>query len=123
MAKYTIKSGDTLYKIASRLSGMKGQVVNDYVAALVSINDIADKNKIYPGQVLQYPNEWKPVIDIPMGPPPPPGYRTSRPVQRRAPSMARPAFGQGGIMTMLKNPLVLGAIAIGAILFITTRKG
>ncbi|NCC84573.1 MAG: LysM peptidoglycan-binding domain-containing protein [Clostridia bacterium] len=57
---YTVKSGDTLYKIAS--------LYNVTVASIVAANSIVNPNLIYVGQVLKIPT----TAPVPPPPPPPP---------------------------------------------------
>lgn len=45
VASYTVRSGDTLSSIARRF--------NTFVSELVSLNNISNPNRIYPGQVLR----------------------------------------------------------------------
>jgi LysM repeat protein len=45
---YIVQPGDTLYSIARRF--------NTTIEAILAINDIANPNFIYPGQILQIPN-------------------------------------------------------------------
>lgn len=127
MAKYTVKQGDTLYKIASRLSGMSGSVVSSYISALVSINNLPNADKIFVGQVITYPDAWRSnnsgvTIDQPMGPPVPASLRRSSPGRRRY-ATSPGGFSSGvDVMGMLKNPMILGAIALGLIVLFTSKK-
>lgn len=129
MARYIVARGDTLYKIARKVSGTSGSTVAAYVSALVSLNNIVDANKIYPGQVINYPDAW--VTPVTEGPPAPIGWKQNqrqtgiipRPLAQPVRSgTMRPSIIPGNVMTVLKNPMVLGAIAI-ALLAILSRKG
>lgn len=48
MRKYTVKSGDTLSKIANRYGVT--------IAEIMNLNDIEDENLIYAGQIINIPN-------------------------------------------------------------------
>jgi len=48
MTTYIVQPGDTLYSIARRF--------NVSIEAILEVNDIANPNFIYPGQILQIPN-------------------------------------------------------------------
>lgn len=120
MGQYTVKSGDNLTAIARLLSGVTGPAVKSYVSALTAINSIKDPNKIYPGQKLNFPNEWLPppkrdplTIEITKG--------QTEPIIT---PIVRPPIGTGFIVPgvpLWKNPLVIGAAAIIAIMFIARR--
>lgn len=123
MGQYTVRPGDNLTKIARNLSNVTGPGTYGYVQALITINKIKDPNKIYPGQVLQYPDEWfqptagrKPMtIAIQKG--------YDEPTYTGA-EILPPA--RGGIFKpgqpIWKNPIVLGAVAVLALLLLT-KKG
>lgn len=125
MAQYIVKRGDTLGKIAARISGMTGGAVASYVAALASINNIANINKIYPGQVINYPDEWAAIEGEVIRPAS--GGTASGGAGKSAsggavyypPQAGRPG---GTLQTMLQNPMILGAIAIGLFAFFSMRN-
>lgn len=104
MATYTVLPGDNLTKIAAHLTGMSGPVLMSYVDALVALNNIPDKDKIFIGQKLIFPDEWaaKPVRPVPIP--------TPKPVAMPPP---RQSFWQ--------NPVVIGALIIGTMLFLSRR--
>lgn len=77
MADYTVKSGDTLWAIASaNKSRISGNTINDKINTLMSINKhIKNRDLIYPGQAINFssggssgatpsPNANKVTIDI-----------------------------------------------------------
>lgn len=103
MAQYTVQRGDTLTKIAQKLSGVSGAGTYGYVQALISINSIADKNKIYPGQVFNYPDEW------------------SVSNQRRPVTINVPQLTPFGKQPLWKNPLMIGAAVIIGLIFMTKK--
>lgn len=52
--KYTVKPGDTLGKIASTYT-IGG---SDYAVAIANYNNIANPDLIYPGQIIEIPDNW-----------------------------------------------------------------
>lgn len=54
IATYTVQRGDSLWGIASRYgSSIAGNTINAKIDTLVRLNNIANRNLIYPGQVLK----------------------------------------------------------------------
>lgn len=51
--KYTIKSGDTLAGIAGKYT-----LAKEYYIGLANLNNIANPNVIYAGQVIDIPDNW-----------------------------------------------------------------
>lgn len=122
MATVTVQKGDTLYKIAGKITGMVGSVLRSYVDALVSINNISDPNKIFPGQVLQYPDAW---LDKPAATQTADTVVTGQVIPANRPAKSRrvlPAARPGGWQSIFKNPIVLGAVALGVLLYVTQRS-
>lgn len=54
---YTVKEGDRLYKIARAAckDGATADEIEAMVARIIKLNDLADPNKIFPGQKLKVP--------------------------------------------------------------------
>src|SRR5437868_2415689 len=53
-ATYTVQAGDTLSAVAARLGVPSGQI-DDWVAAVVSLNRLTSPDEIAPGEVLNLP--------------------------------------------------------------------
>lgn len=63
---YIVESGDSMSKIASKLTGSSGRV-----GELISANkQVSDPNKIFPGQRLNLPASWMTKPVAPTAPPP-----------------------------------------------------
>jgi LysM repeat protein len=101
---YTVLPGDNLTKIAQQLSGQTGAALYGYIQALTQINNIADPDKIYIGQTLQYPTEWRaaPVRPVPI------------PTAPVSPAIAPQPFW--------KNPVIIGALVIGGIVLLMNMQ-
>lgn len=115
MAIYKIQKGDNLTNIVKKIANVSGQSSYGYIQALMQLNNIADPNKIFAGQILNYPDEWS----IPLVRAPGPMTIDITPMQDQGPPL-QPAvvLKQPSIW---QNPLILGALAIAALLFLTRK--
>jgi LysM repeat protein len=104
MATYTVLPGDNLTKIVQHLTNQTGNAAYGYIQALIQLNNLADPDKIYIGQQLTYPDEWtaQPVRPVPIPPKP-------APIPVKPPSI-------------FENPVFIGALIIGGLLFLTQRR-
>ena len=116
MAIYKIQKGDNLTNIVKKIANVSGQGSYGYIQALMQLNNIADPNKIFAGQILNYPDEWsiplvrapsKQTIDVT------PLIDQGGPALQKAIVLKQPSIWQ--------NPLILGALAIAALLFLTRK--